>query len=308
MDKIIDARFDRVEKALVNLIASISKYSPVPALAQDLVLADQELNDGLSLLNQHQQNTHKLGALHATSAALDTKIRDFLIFLTSTRSELLSTPSSDYPENKNLVEYEELLSYARRISKYTTPPEIRSSKPETSSPKQEEIATNGSTTPSVTVTGNGANGNAMDTDVPSVTPNGSNPPAPSQDQASQQPQSQTALDAEIVQALNTKLDDRPFQPWAREEDIRGGALANIQALLDGGIDPEGWDPELEEQKKREKAEELEREKEAQRVKEEEKHRADMERRNNAMSAGAGTGVGAERPKVFQLDEFDDDDD
>lgn len=49
MDKIIDARFDRVEKALVNLIASISKYSPAPALAQDLVLADQELNDGLSL-------------------------------------------------------------------------------------------------------------------------------------------------------------------------------------------------------------------------------------------------------------------
>ncbi|KAF7870254.1 uncharacterized protein EAF02_009444 [Botrytis sinoallii] len=309
MDKIIDTRFDRVEKALVNLIASISKYSPVPALAQDLVLADRELNDGLSLLNQHQQNTHTLDTLHATSAALDTKIRDFLILLTSTRSELLGTPSSEYPENKNPVEYEELLSYARRISKYTAPPETRSSKPEASSPKQEEIATNGSTTPSVTVTGNGANGNAMDTDIPSVTPNGSNPPAASQDQASQQPsQSQTALDAEIVQALNTKLDDRPFQPWAREEDIRGGALANIQALLDSGIDPEGWDPELEEQKKREKAEELEREKEAQRVKEEEKHRADMERRNNAMGAGAGAGVGAERPKVFQLDEFDDDDD
>ncbi|KAK6591698.1 hypothetical protein H4I96_12254 [Botrytis cinerea] len=275
MDKIIDARFDRVEKALVNLIASISKYSPAPALAQDLVLADQELNDGLSLLNQHQQNTHTLDTLHATSAALDTQIRDFLILLTSTRK------------------YEELLSYARRISKYTAPPETRSSKPEASSPKQEEIATNGSTTPSVTVTGNGANGNAMDTDVPSVTPNGSNPPAPSQDQASQQPsQSQTALDAEVVQALNTRLDDRPFQPWARDEDIRGGALANIQALLD----------------KERKAEELEREKEAQRVQEEERHRADMERRNNAMSAGAGAGVGAERPKVFQLDEFDDDDD
>lgn len=263
----------------------------------------------LFTVNQHQQNTHTLDTLHATSAALDTQIRDFLILLTSTRSELLSTPSSEYPENKNPVEYEELLSYARRISKYTAPPETRSSKPEASSPKQEEIATNGSTTPSVTVTGNGANGNAMDTDVPSVTPNGSNPPAPSQDQASQQPsQSQTALDAEVVQALNTRLDDRPFQPWARDEDIRGGALANIQALLDSGIDPEGWDPELEEQKKREKAEELEREKEAQRVQEEERHRADMERRNNAMSAGAGAGVGAERPKVFQLDEFDDDDD
>ncbi len=49
MDKVIDARFDGVEKALANLVASISKYNPAPALAQDLVLADQELNDGLSL-------------------------------------------------------------------------------------------------------------------------------------------------------------------------------------------------------------------------------------------------------------------
>ncbi|KAA8570507.1 hypothetical protein EYC84_002776 [Monilinia fructicola] len=49
-------------------------------------------------------------------------------------------------------------------------------------------------------------------------------------------------------------DDRPFVPWAREDDIRIGALASIQALVDSGIDPEGWDPELEEQKKREKAE------------------------------------------------------
>ncbi|APA09097.1 hypothetical protein sscle_04g038670 [Sclerotinia sclerotiorum 1980 UF-70] len=308
MDKIIDARFDRVEKALANLIASISKYSPVPALAQDLVLADQELNDGLSLLNQHQQNTHTLTTLHADSAALDAQIRDLLILLTNTRTELLNTPSSEYPENKNPVEYEELLSYARRISKFTVPPEARVPKPEDSSPKQEGVATNGSTTPSVTVTGNGANGNAMDIDVPSVTPNGANPLSASQDSPSQQPsQSKSALDAGYVQFLNKGFNDKVFVPWAREEDIRMGALASIQALVDSGIDPEGWDPELEEQKKREKAEELERQEEAQRVKEEERRRLEMERRSNAMSGGQ-SGAGVERPKVFQLDEFDDDDD
>ncbi|QSZ29142.1 hypothetical protein DSL72_003653 [Monilinia vaccinii-corymbosi] len=306
MDKVIDARFDRIEKALANLIASVSKYNPVPALAQDLVLADQELNDGLSLVNQHQQNTHKLTTLHATSAALDAQICESLILLASTRSELLNTPSSEYPEIRNPVEYEELIGYARRISKFTVPPDARPSKPDELSPKQDGAATNGSTTPSVTMTGNGANGNAMDVDVPSVTPNGSNTLTPGQDPASQQPsQSQTILDAETMRILNMGFGDRPFVPWAREDDIRIGALASIQALVDNGIDPEGWDPELEEQKKREKAEEIEREEEAERVKEEERRRLEMERRNNAVSGGHG---GADKPKVFQLDDFDDDDD
>ncbi|KAB8288099.1 hypothetical protein EYC80_010232 [Monilinia laxa] len=279
MDKIVDARFDRVEKALSNLIASISKYNPVPALSQDLVLADQELNDGLSLLNQHQQNTHKLNTLHATSAALDTQISEFLLLLTSSRSELLNTPSSQYPEEKNPVEYEELLSYARRISKFTVPPEARLPKPEESSPKQDRAATNGDITPSVAVMGNGANGNAMDIDVSSNTPNGMNSLASGQDAASQPPsQSQPTLDPEMMRILNMGSDDRPFVPWAREDDIRIGALASIQALVDTGIDPEGWDPELEEQKKREKAEEIEREEEAARVKEEERRRLEMERR------------------------------
>ncbi|KAI9642378.1 hypothetical protein NHQ30_009182 [Ciborinia camelliae] len=288
MDKVIDARFDGVEKALVNLIASISKYSPIPALAQDLVLADQELNDGLSL-------------------PLDTQIREFLILLTSTRSELLNTQSSEYPEKKNTVEYEELLSYARRISKFTVPPEARISKQEESSPKQDGVGTNGTTTPSVTVSGNGANGNAMDIDIPSAAFNRANSLAANQEPPSQQPsQTQIALDDETRRILTAGFEDRPFIPWATEDDIKMGALASIQSLVDSGIDPEGWDPELEEQKKREKAEELEREEEAERQKEEERRRLEMERRNHAMS-GAHGDTGAERPKVFQLDEFDDDD-
>ncbi|ESZ91775.1 hypothetical protein SBOR_7845 [Sclerotinia borealis F-4128] len=309
MDKIIDARFDRVEKALASLIASISKYNPVPALAQDLVLADQELNDGLSLLNQHQHNTYKLTTLHATSAALDTQVREFTLLLNSTRSELLNTSSSEYPEDKNLVEYEELLSYARKISKFTVPPEARLSKLEDTSSKQDGVATNGSTTPNVTVMGNGANGTSMDLDISSITPsNGTTSLAPSQDPVSQQPsQTQTALDAETTRLLNTGFDLRPFVPWAREDDIKMGALASLQVLVDSGIDPEGWDPEIEEQKKREKVEEAEREAEAERMQEEEKRRLEMERRNNAMSGVQG-GTAAERPKVFQLDEFDDDDD
>lgn len=256
-------------------------------------------------MNQHQQNTHTLHALHATSTALDTQIRDFILLLSNTRTELLNTPSSEYPVNRNHVEYEELLSYARRISKNTIPPETRFAKPEESSQNQEGIVTNGST-PSVTVTGNGANGNAMDVDVPSIAPNGANPPALSQEQTPQQSQAISALDPEYLHSLNQPFAPRQFLPWARDDEIRTGALATLQALLDNGIDPEGWDPELEEQKKREAAEKLEREEEAQRVKDEERRKLEMERRNNAMSSAPS---GAERPnKVFQLDEFDDDDD
>ena len=49
MDKIIDAQFSRVEKALSILITSIATYNPNPHLATDLVAADQELTDGLEL-------------------------------------------------------------------------------------------------------------------------------------------------------------------------------------------------------------------------------------------------------------------
>jgi hypothetical protein len=48
MDKTLEAQFQRVEKALATLIASISTYNPNPSLAQDLVDADAELSHGLA--------------------------------------------------------------------------------------------------------------------------------------------------------------------------------------------------------------------------------------------------------------------
>jgi hypothetical protein len=47
MDKYIDSRFERVEKALTTLIDSISKYNPSAAQARDLTAADAELGAGL---------------------------------------------------------------------------------------------------------------------------------------------------------------------------------------------------------------------------------------------------------------------
>lgn len=101
-------------------------------------------------------------------------------------------------------------------------------------------------------------------------------------------------------------------PWPREADIRRGALASIQVLLDQGVDPATFDPErsaqLEEDRKR-KVEEEERAREEA----EEQRRRDMERRRsevagNSGAAGVSAGQGQERPKKFQLDDFDEDDD
>lgn len=47
MDTFIDRRFERLEKALANLIDSVTKYHPSTLHAQELEAADNELSKGL---------------------------------------------------------------------------------------------------------------------------------------------------------------------------------------------------------------------------------------------------------------------
>jgi hypothetical protein len=47
MDKYIDSRFERLEKALAGLIDSVNKYHPSAVQARELELADNELSQGL---------------------------------------------------------------------------------------------------------------------------------------------------------------------------------------------------------------------------------------------------------------------
>lgn len=47
MDKYIDSRFERLEKALSNLIDSVTKYHPSTMQAEELKAADNELSKGL---------------------------------------------------------------------------------------------------------------------------------------------------------------------------------------------------------------------------------------------------------------------
>jgi hypothetical protein len=47
MDTYIDSRFERLEKALTNLIDSVNKYHPSTIQAKELEAADEELTKGL---------------------------------------------------------------------------------------------------------------------------------------------------------------------------------------------------------------------------------------------------------------------
>lgn len=59
MDKYIDGRFERVEKALANLIDSVTKYHPSIQQGEELNAADQELSRGLKEGNSYDLASHE---------------------------------------------------------------------------------------------------------------------------------------------------------------------------------------------------------------------------------------------------------
>ncbi|KAF8428708.1 mediator complex, subunit Med4, partial [Tirmania nivea] len=128
MDKIMEKSFDALETALTQLIESISSYNPSPIAASAVVYADNDISKSLELLTEHQANHHKIQSLRVTSEALDQRLTQLLSALTQTRKELLAVPSTKFPPSRE-VPYEELLTYARKISKYTVPPNARFPQP-----------------------------------------------------------------------------------------------------------------------------------------------------------------------------------
>ncbi|ODA77892.1 hypothetical protein RJ55_06495 [Drechmeria coniospora] len=336
MDKYIDNRFERLEKALSNLIDSVTKYHPSIAQAQELKAADDDLTSGLEEVQIHQNNHLRILQLRQSSAALDSQIRETLTSLAATRKDIVTTHTTDYPALPNYaIRYEELLSYARRISKTTLPPAAT-----ISAAADVAAATGASPTPD-------AQTPAPDSQPQSaVTPSAGTPSrlqspvtnGPSQPQTQQTMTStNTTLPEGMSQYLNP-LSGQLFFPWPLEEKIRSGALASNQILAEQGIDPKGYDPVTEEERKRSEEEERkakeeqenrEREvREKQMREEREKLRLERERqrereqeawrRASVIGQARSDGTSLARPqagagekKQFQftnLDDLDDDDD
>ena len=309
MDKDLDARFERVEKALSTLIDSITKYNPSEKLAEDLVVADSELQAGLRELEKHQNNYTRIQQLRQETSALDGQIKDIMGTLWSVRKELKATQTTSYPTAgpKHPFTTAELLSYARRISRNTLPPPgVTNGIDFGASPTQEALPSQGESMPSQTP--NASFNNGVGT-----------PSASGEFMTSQATVSTVAT--ELPQHLRPMLnltEGAVFYPWPTEADIRGGALAAFQQIADRGIDPKGYDPDEEEQRKREEeqakkdAEELARKK---REEDERRHREEQERmareraraqeadRRGSMAASSSAGA----PKQFAFLDLDDDD-
>lgn len=343
MDAYIDARFERLETALVRLTESIAKYTPQPSAGHELLAADRALADGLRLLQQHQSNHALLASLRATSGSLDAQVRDTLRLLWTTRRDISGTPVTTFPDGPRYdVNWEELLGYARRISKTTMPaPSILSAAAAAAA-----AAAGGAGEDSGASTGEAAgtpNTTAAQTPAPGgATPAGANgaarspPPAGQQVavQVQQQAPNGTAL-PEVWDRFLDPLTDTTFQPWPTEDKIRGGALASLEELMVQGIDPRGFDPaeeearrlrEEEERRVQEEKEAREREENLRKMREEqaritrerqqERERAQQEamRRGSmggpAFGAGGGPSptTGAPARNQFQFMNLDDDDD
>lgn len=268
-------------------------------------------------MQAHQNNYIRIQKLREESTLLDNQIRECLTNLASTRKDVHSIPTTAYPAKQGFpFTYDELLSYARRISKTTMPPPgaLNAVPPPT---------TGGDVTPVL----NGPSAAPSAVPTPSATTPVSQIPTSQQTLASN-----TTLPEPVTWHLNPHAMSM-FYPWPEEDRIRAGALSRNQALEEQGIEPRGYDPvaeeerkvrEEEEKKKREEEERVARE-EAERREREEREKLRIERqkarereqeawRKGSISGGVGPAAGSpaekKEKKQFQftsIDDMDDDD-
>lgn len=214
MDTLLQAQLTRIETALNTLIESITKYNPSIPAATTLLSADDDLNRGLRQLAVHQCNHARIQNLRAEIDQRNENITSTLTTLASTRANLLKTPTSLPSPQARKVEYTELLDYAKRIGKFSVPPTFR--KPAPVQPA-----------PAVIVNGdshiNGNDATAKDGEAA--------------EEGDKEGRGAGELDDAEKNWLNP-LKQMPFVPWVSDQVMRSGALAEIQAMVERGEDPE----------------------------------------------------------------------
>jgi hypothetical protein len=176
-------------------------------------------------VSQHQANHARILQLHRTANALDDQIKTSISLLAETRKELLSTPSTDSKEPSRDVPFDELLAYAKRISRFTVPPSYRPAPP-----KLPEDTAKPSIETEDVVMSNGA------TTSPGALPIEAEAQEPPHLAEDDQGRAYTALTDQQKEWLD-HMSKAPFIPWPNEEDMKRGALVAVQAMLEQGRDP-----------------------------------------------------------------------
>jgi hypothetical protein len=192
MNAVVQKSFDNLEASLATLIESVASYNPSPVAARAVIAADDGLVESLNQLGEHQHGYQKILDLREVSEALDRQLTELLEGLSEARKELSSIPGTVFEESHE-VPYDELLTYARKISKYTRPPQ---------SSKFTQADTAGGSGNDKTEHDNG--------------------------EASQQSQRSLplGLSEEDVSALDPS-SQLQFTPWPSEEVMKRGALSQM---------------------------------------------------------------------------------
>lgn len=271
MNATLQSQLDRVESSLNTLIDSITTYNPSVPAAIDLLSADDELTKGLEQRIQpafvppsappptlsspptnspthplpvatHQANHARLLTLHATATSLDAQLKTTLTLLAATRADLLATPATPLAPDARAVPYDELLAYAKRISKFTVPPTLRPPLPEKSQPPppSQQLSGGGEQQGKKEAEANGVNGGAVGGE-------GAIGLVAEEEGGAAKGIGVSSLATGEAQWLDPGAQ-MPFVPWPTEEVIRRGALARIQGMLERGVDPSEADGAVEEEK------------------------------------------------------------
>ena len=219
MNTIIQSQLDRVETALTILIDSVAAYNPSIPAANSLLIADDKLHEGLKHLAKHQSNHARILTLQEKISQQNANITSTLTTLADTHKDLVSIPTSLPSKDTRKVPYDELLDYAKRISRYTVPPTAVLPIPPASAPQPQPV-------PSHPVNGDVEVTRESDKDAKGM--------------------GIEALDDEEKKWLEP-LKQLPFVPWISDDVMKRGALAQIQAMVERAEDPADAKPENAEQ-------------------------------------------------------------
>jgi hypothetical protein len=221
MDETLQAQFQRIEVALGTLVESIAAYNPSPQAAAELIAADDELSRGLDKLTQHQANHARIQTLRAEEDALEQQLKTSVAALASLRRQLFDTPATTFPEDSRPVPVDELLQYAKSISKQTVPPTYRE-------PVPSSLAADKDKEPEGDSSGPASNGVSTPAQEPTRE-------AHAQGEEGAAVPEVTEEEVEWLKKLNAT--NNQWQPWPHNDKIRRSNLMQIQYLIDTKQDP-----------------------------------------------------------------------
>ena len=225
----------------------------------------------------HHSNYGRILALRQSSNALDERIKSTMRLLSDTRKELLSIPAPPSDEVAREVKVDDLLAYAKFMSKTTVPPTFRRPVPKDSIALQIAEPTAGLS--------NGTPGKAV-------------AQADDAAQATQQNTNGVGVSklSQDTMAMLDPVSQLPFVPWPSQDIISIGALAHIQGMLEEGKDPTTVLSQEEQEAEDKRTAE---EEESRKVEEEER----LRRRRESMMAMGGHSRHAVQEDVFDPDEI-----